>query len=154
MKLRSFLLADAASVRESLLFMLGGGVSLVLRDTYPSSLPLFVVLSLELERSEVGSRIPLTITLVDPKGDTLGSTEAEFEILLDQNEAADPAVPIMTHFTLRLPGAVQGSGVHHVNVSVGDLIPPPWPLWVGPRSRLRQGAAKRKTSPSPKKPRR
>jgi hypothetical protein len=68
MKTEFLILADAAQVANSKLFILGGGWSLYRSAAYPAQIQLALGISILIEWSEAGIRHPVTITMADEGG--------------------------------------------------------------------------------------
>lgn len=73
------LLCDAATVREGLLHILGGGLTQVWRESFPSPLGASLALLITLHSSETGERHGMRIILQSEDGETLVNVEAEFQ---------------------------------------------------------------------------
>lgn len=74
------LLCDAATVRENLLHILGGGLGQLWRDAYPAPLGIDLALLLTLHPSETTDEHELRILIQDTDGKQIAQVDATFSI--------------------------------------------------------------------------
>jgi hypothetical protein len=98
------LLCDAATVREGLLHVLGGGITRLLRAQYPAPLGLTLALVLELTPGESGRLHDLEIAVIDSDGHRMAGFTAGFQ----SNPKAElvPGEPIAVALTFNLNNVV------------------------------------------------
>jgi hypothetical protein len=94
------LLCDAATVRENLLHILGGGLGELWRDAYPSALGVDLALLLTLHPSEATDDHELRILIQDTDGKQIAQLEARFSV-------GAPVMQIPAGQMLRAPVAIQ-----------------------------------------------
>jgi hypothetical protein len=92
------LLCDHAQVRDGLLFVLSGGVTRIMRDSFPAAMGTCLALVLEFDSTETGRPHQLEIVVVGEDGEEVARMEAEVQI--DSNTGARVAE------NLQLPIAV------------------------------------------------
>ncbi len=78
MKIESALLCDAATVREGLLHILGGGVTIASRPTYPGPLKLTLALYLSGEDEDFSESITVKVVIRQDEGDAVARAELSF----------------------------------------------------------------------------
>jgi hypothetical protein len=71
MRARAALLCDAATVREGLLHVLGGGITRLWRDQLPAALNVTMAFMLEVEQEHLGSLVEVGVLIKDPDGDAV-----------------------------------------------------------------------------------
>jgi hypothetical protein len=79
MNITTGLLCDFASVREGLLFVVGGGVTRIRRPQYPASLGCSVALLVELHQMELSRPHELEMRVVGPDGEDVANIKAGFQ---------------------------------------------------------------------------
>jgi hypothetical protein len=79
MKITTGILCDFASVREGLLFVVGGGVTRVGRSQYPAALGCSVALLVELHQMELARPHELELRVVGPDGENIASFKGGFQ---------------------------------------------------------------------------
>ena len=103
MKMTDALLCDFATVREGLLHILGGGITVVSRDTYPSPLNLTLALLIEMEREDFSDKKTITVDLADDQSaERVGGAEVGWDVD-DAPSKRHPDVPYTIPFVLPLP---------------------------------------------------
>ena len=79
MKITTGLLCDFASVREGLLFVVGGGITRVRRTQYPAALDCSVALLVELHQMELTRPHELEMRVLGSDGEDVASIKAGFQ---------------------------------------------------------------------------
>jgi hypothetical protein len=92
------LLCDHAQVRDGLLFVLSGGISRVMRESFPAAMGTCLALVVELDRIEAERAHQLEIVVVGEDGEEVARVEAEVSV--QNTDAAKPTE------SLHLPLAV------------------------------------------------
>jgi hypothetical protein len=69
MRVDTALLCEAATVREGLLYVLGGGIQRIALPQYPAVMPLTIALRIMLHRTELDNPHELQIRLLEEDGD-------------------------------------------------------------------------------------
>jgi hypothetical protein len=130
----SALVCDAAEVREGMLFLLGGGVTRLFRDSYPAPLGVTLAVVLEMTPAEAGVAHQVVVRIADGDGREIGSMNAALQIGgvagLEPGEAL--LVPMV--FALHTVG-IPGPGAYDIRVEVDEsgaartltvrAVPPP-----------------------------
>lgn len=94
------LLCDAATVRENLLHILGGGLGQLWRDAYPAPLGVDFALLLTLHPSEATDEHELRILIQDTDGKQIARVDAMFSV-------GTQVMPIPAGEMVRAPIAIQ-----------------------------------------------
>ena len=116
-ELTTALLCDHAQVRDGLLFVLSGGVSRVMRDSFPAAMGTCLALVLELDRIEAERAHQLEIVVVGEDGEDVARMEAEVSV--ESTSAAKPAEAIQMPFAVDLRAAGIGKpGAYEIRVYV------------------------------------
>jgi hypothetical protein len=79
MNVAAAFLCDAATVREGLLHVLGGGVTRLWRDEFPAPMNVAIALLLELDRSELGRPHQLEMAVMDEDGGSVATVQGGFQ---------------------------------------------------------------------------
>ena len=80
MEVTTALLCDHAQVRDGLLFVLSGGISRVMRDSFPATMGTCLALVLEFESAETDLAHQLQILVVGEDGEEVARMDAEVQI--------------------------------------------------------------------------
>jgi len=107
MELQTAMLCEAATVRDGLLYILGGGVSCCSAPQYPIQLQVSLAVMIELDYLDQGEAHKFVVTLLDAEARELGRGEGEFATLqeLDLDAVATlPAVIPLAGMTLPVAG--------------------------------------------------
>lgn len=112
------MLANAAEVREGLLYVLGGGIEQLWVGELPTEVAPTVILSLELDAADLGRTFQPHLAVLDPGGEALVDVDMppatpEREVGGDDDAALFPMV-----FTVGMQ--VLRQGLHQLRVTVGD----------------------------------
>lgn len=98
MRVDCALLCDAATVREGLLHILGGGVTRLSRPEYPSPFGVSLALRIMVHSTEIGKEHALEVLLLAEDGENIAAVSAGFQIDdpgdLAPGEEAPVALPI------------------------------------------------------------
>lgn len=73
-------LCDAATVREKLLHVLGGGITRLWKTQFPAQMDVSLALMLTLTQSEAIESHRLKVVVMDADGKIIDQTEARFEV--------------------------------------------------------------------------
>jgi len=133
------MLCDAATVREGLLHMLGGGINRVVRPTYPAPLGVVLAMRIMVHPTEIDRSHHLTVVLQDADGGRNATLEIDFNVppeaasTLEPGEEAPVVLPIgfPPHIGLPAPGRhsfeILIDGIHQKSVpfSASQGGPPP-----------------------------
>jgi hypothetical protein len=92
MKLDTCLLCDAATVREGLLNILGGGITSIVRDEFPSPLGMSLALRVLAEPAEAANPHTIEIALSDEGGNDVVQVKIGLELA-----ESDVHVPESSH---------------------------------------------------------
>ena len=100
MKLSTFLCAEYASVRDGVLFVIAGGVNEFAAESYPTEVPFFLGIIVELAPSEANAEHELAIDLQRVRGPHIAAMSLLFESV--PREDTDPGEPTRAVFALQL----------------------------------------------------
>lgn len=117
MQVAAAFLCDAASVREGLLHVLGGGITRLWRQEFPAPLGVSVAILLELHRQELDRPHELNIVIMGEDGQSIAEVKGGFQV---------PAGPVLevhegqlVPMTLDLRvAALPSAGPYTVDISV------------------------------------
>lgn len=108
MRIDCALLCDAATVREGLLHVLGGGVTRVTRPEFPSPLGLTLALRILIHPTEADRQHTLDVRLQGADGQPVVQVNVEFGLNepgdLQPGEEASLPIPLALPPEVRLPG--------------------------------------------------
>jgi hypothetical protein len=110
MHLQAVMLCDAVSVRDGLLFVLGGGIDRLVLAEYPAVLPVQVAALLELEWLDQGNEHELLVCVYDEHLAELGRVQGQFSTMrsLELDEFAKFPVGIsLSALSLPCPGSYE-----------------------------------------------
>lgn len=112
------MLANAAEVREGLLYVLGGGIEQLWVPELPTEVAPTVIVSLELDAADLGTSFQPHLMVLDPGGEALVDVDMppatpEREVGADDDAALFPMV-----FTVGMQVLRQGR--HELRLVVGD----------------------------------
>lgn len=132
MKITTGLLCDFASVREGLLFVVGGGVTRIRRAQYPAAFGCSVALLVELHQMELSRPHELELRVLGPDGEDVANVKAGFQARgtdLDIGENLPvPVVLDLRNAALEKPGrySIEASidGGHQLTLSFRAMLPP------------------------------
>lgn len=120
------LLCDAATVREGLLHILGGGITRLHRAEYPSALGTALAVRVMVHPTEADRSHQFETRLLSEDGEEVGSVQVNFEMshpvaVLRPGEELSVALPLSLHgLGIPHPGAYSFEllidGVHHASV--------------------------------------
>lgn len=127
MRIDCALLCDAATVREGLLHILGGGVTRAGRNQYPAPVGLTLALRILIHPTEADEKHKMEVKLQDADGKALAGFDIEFhpkrdEAKLDPGEHLSMPIPLNFPPQVQLPQPGQYSfevlidGIHQVSV--------------------------------------
>jgi hypothetical protein len=102
MELRAALLCEAASTRDGLLFVLGGGIDHWAPAAYPAGLGLTLGVLVEADDRDQGSEHALAIDVLDQKAERIGGISAGFTF----EGQMDPGQTTKLAFAVPLQGVV------------------------------------------------
>lgn len=111
------LLANAAEVREGLLYVLGGGIEQLWVAELPTEIGPTVVVSLRLDADEVGRPFTPHLRVSDPSGEALVDVEMPPALPERMPGAIDDVVLFPMVFTVGM--RVLREGAHALSLTVG-----------------------------------
>lgn len=104
------LLCDSANIREGLLNVLSGGISLYFRDDFPTTIDVTIAMLLQIHPTESDEGHVMRIVVQGPDGEQIARADAHF--MAGRSELGDagslisaPLVVPMTNVPVRAPGA-------------------------------------------------
>jgi hypothetical protein len=135
MRVDCALLCDAATVREGLLHILGGGVTRINRDEYPAPLGTTLALRVMIHPTETADAHAMQVLLLSADGARVAELGIGFgvsdpTVLSPGEEASIPMVLPLTNVGLETPGAYSFEllidGIHQVSVPFrAEVLPGP-----------------------------
>lgn len=144
MRVDCALLCDAATVREGLLHILGGGVTLAFRPTYPAPTDVTLALRVMVHPTETSRGHSVSVQLVDSDGGSIAGMDLGFGVAnpatLVAGEEASLALCLRFPPTVTLPKAdtysyeVLIDGNHHASLTLKVVDRPPPGLPTQPQS--------------------
>ena len=119
MELRAALLCEAASTRDGLLFVLGGGIDHWAPPAYPAGLRLTLGVVIEADDRDQGSEHALAIDILDQEAERIGGITAGFQF-----DGLGPGETTKLAFAVPLEGvAIPEYGDYEVRLLVdGDTL--------------------------------
>lgn len=122
MRIDCALLCDAATVREGLLHILGGGVTQIARPEYPAPVGLTLALRVAVHPSEAGSQHRLEAQLVDFDGHRLIEIDVDFAPSVNQ-DPNDLGEEIGVNIPLNFPpqAVLNGPGRYSVEILIDGI---------------------------------
>ncbi len=104
MDVSTALLCDAASVRENLLFVLGGGITRLFPPSVPAPMNVTLALTISVHRQEVGRPHELAVDVIGEDGQNIAQVRGAFQV---------PEAPseLGIHELLLLPTVIPLAGV-------------------------------------------
>jgi hypothetical protein len=119
MRAATALLANAAEVREGLLYVLGGGVEELWVGELPAQVAPSVVVVLELDDADLGRSLAPHLTVTDPVGDALVDVDLPPAVADRTPGGTDEVAQLPMVFTVGMQ--VAREGVHRLQLTVdGD----------------------------------
>jgi hypothetical protein len=114
-------LCDAATVRENLLHVLGGGITRIWRPSYPAGLGLHVAAIITLQPSEARERHRLRVVVLSDDGKAVAEINGEFGVTSAQGAMPGErlAVPIVLDFT---PVQIPAKGAYTIDLLVDGHV--------------------------------
>lgn len=134
MRVECALLCDAASVREGLLHVLGGGISRISVDEFPVRLPLTFALRAVLEPRELQRHHKLHLELVDHAANLQGALDLTFEVE-DPDRPTEEAALVVPVSLEPLP--LRGPGTYLINATLDSRALGTFPLRVARRESVK-----------------
>jgi hypothetical protein len=129
MRIATALLCDSAGVREGLLFVLGGGVSRVWRQTLPAPLNCCLAVLVEVDAAQLAVPHELRADLIGPQGQNLAQVRGGFQV--GPSPIADPGEGLLVPVALDLRNvAIKDFGWHRFVMSLDDEAAPEIPFKV------------------------
>ncbi|MDQ1679667.1 MAG: hypothetical protein QOI42_526 [Frankiaceae bacterium] len=133
MRISTALLCDAATVREGLLHVLGGGVTRLGRGEFPAAMDVDLALMVQQHPTEFNGAHALRVILQDTDGRELAEAEMAWGPLqvLDamHTDAWQPVVVPLRSVLLPGPGdysvEVLIDGIHQVSIDFVAMLPDP-----------------------------
>lgn len=117
MQVTAAFLCDAASVREGLLHVLGGGITRLWRQEFPGPLGVSVALLLELHRQELDRPHELNIIVMGEDGQQVAEVKGGFQAPASPNLEVHERQLIPMTLDLRA-AEVPAAGAYTVDISI------------------------------------
>jgi hypothetical protein len=116
------ILCDAATVREGLLHLLGGGITHLGRSAFPSPLDLTLAVQVEMDELEARQSHRLTVTLVDDQGVALSSAQAVWGSAVEVAPGAVPGTPVVIPMALPLHSmTLPAPGAYRIRLGLDNI---------------------------------
>jgi hypothetical protein len=120
MRVAAAILSNAAEVRDSLLFVLGGGANRIHRDTYPAPLGAVLALTLEIENRDYGRDFGLLIEVTDSRKASVAKVEGTIEPSRDVGETVVRGLKGYASAVVNLSRvSIPRKGVYRLAISIG-----------------------------------
>jgi hypothetical protein len=115
MKLSSAMLCDAAKARDGLLYVIGGGVTRIQRQSYPADFQCSLALVIDVHQSEMSRPHELEVLIQDEDGERLVAAKGGFQL-----SGADLMVGehVLLPFTLDIKGKLAKPGAYSIEVLI------------------------------------
>ena len=115
MQLSSAMLCDAAKARDGLLYVIGGGITRIQRQTYPADLQCSLALVIDVHQSELGRPHELEVLIQDEDGERLVAAKGGFQLA-----GADLMVGehVLLPFTLDIKGKLAEPGAYSIEILI------------------------------------
>jgi hypothetical protein len=110
------MLANAAEVREGLLYVLGGGIEQLWVAELPTEVAPTVVVSVELDATDLGRPFQPHLMVLDPGGEAL--VDVEMPPATPQREVTGPDDTALFPMVFTVGMQVLRQGVHHLRLDV------------------------------------
>ena len=117
MRVSSALVCDAATVREGLLHILGGGITRLWREELPAPLGVTIALMIAVDHAELGTPIDVRLVLTGPDDATVlevrGTMETAGRLEKGETQLAPmvlPVAPVQTEAYGRYAGEITLNG--------------------------------------------
>jgi len=117
MQVAAAFLCDAASVREGLLHVLGGGITRVWRQEFPGPMGMSVAMLLELHRQELNRPHELSITVMGEDGQSVAEVKGGFQAPANPNLEVHEGLLVPMTLDLRA-AAIPAAGAYTVDISI------------------------------------
>ena len=114
------MLCDAATLREGLLHVLGGGITVLYRDSFPAPLALKIVVVAEVLAEELAQPQKITVTVENLEGaQVFAVIEGDWE---SPGDGADPNVPAYISLIIGLERvAVPAVGYYRARIDLDGV---------------------------------
>ena len=120
-RVASALLCDAATVREGLLHILGGGITRLHRGEFPAPMQVTLVAQIVLTPSEIGFPHDVTAVIQTEDGDVVVQAKGHLEPG-EPNPMLEPGESVILPLVINLAGVVvPGPGGYSIEVLVDDV---------------------------------
>lgn len=120
MRIECALLCDAATVREELLHVLGGGVSRLHRAEFPAAMAVQLAIMLRVHPTEIDRAHAIKVIAQDADGGRVAELEAQFQV--NRPEGLQPGQQIAVPFVLPLEHVgIPHQGYYSLEVLLDDV---------------------------------
>jgi hypothetical protein len=120
-RVASALLCDAATVREGLLHILGGGITRLHRSEFPAPMQVTLVAQVVLTPTEIQFAHDVVATIQTEDGDVVVQMNGHLEAG-EPNPLLEPGESVILPFVINLHGVVVPSaGGYSIELSVDDV---------------------------------
>jgi len=124
MKISTIMLCDAASVRDGLLHVLGGGLNILWREAYPAPMGCTLALMIEGQIGDVSPDKPLQLAITifadNVDGPVVVRFDGELTAIADGSGARNFITPVVYNLD---PVPLPGPGTYHLTVQLEQLEP-------------------------------
>jgi uncharacterized protein DUF6941 len=135
MRVGTALLCDFAAVRDSLLFVVGGGVNRLYRDEYPAPMGVSLALVFEVHQMEAAHPHEIDVRVVGEDGAELARMQGGFQTNLPPGVHVGEEILVPVGLDLRDVG-LQTAGAYSIEISVDGTHHRTVQFWVEPRPTL------------------
>ncbi len=114
------LLCDAATVREGLLHILGGGINRLMRKKFPAPLGCVLAMVLEVEAEDIGKKHAVVLEIKDENDEQIAKIGADMQMGSEKGLPANVET-LNVPLVLSLQGVgVPKSGEYTVNIIINE----------------------------------
>lgn len=127
------MLADAATVREGLLHILGGGVTRLWRETLPAPMGCVLVLMIQMHPAETSDRHGIRVVINGADGQAVGRIEGDFGVNPGSDHKPGELVNSPLVFNLQQVG-LPVLGMYSIEILIDNQLARSLPFVVAKRS--------------------
>jgi hypothetical protein len=124
------MLCDAASVREGLLFILGGGITRVWRESFPARVGGAVALLVSVNPAEARERHRLRVSISGEDGAQVAEMSGEFEV--GTADTKTPGEEILLPLAIDVNLQVPSAGTFSIDILIDGQLHRSLPFQVRP----------------------
>jgi len=121
MKLDMAMLCDAVSIREGLLHILGGGITRIWAEQFPTAINATLALRMLIEPEHAGESHMVKLLVQGPDGEELGTFNLDFGV--NPGDGQNPIDPVPVPLAIPMGQvALPAEGRYSIEVMINDEI--------------------------------